>query len=97
MRDDESGPDPKVGSQDRKTRIDGDRVIHTVNGTLYQGDRYEGPRGLTTGQNEARRVGAKMDERQGRENAHGGHPRKPGIERLDGTDDVTDVKKGREE
>ncbi|HYH07920.1 MAG TPA: hypothetical protein VEK11_12755 [Thermoanaerobaculia bacterium] len=97
MRDDQSGPDPKVGSQDRKTRIDGNRVIHTVKGSLAHGHQYEGPRGLTVEQNEARRTGAKMDERQGRENAHGGHQTKPGISRLDGTDDVTSVKKGREE
>jgi hypothetical protein len=96
MRDDNHGPDEKVGSPDRKTRIKGDRVIHTPKGSLYHGDRYEGPRGLTTEQNEARRVGAKMDERQGREYAHGGHETKPGVSRLDGTDDVTDVKKGRE-
>lgn len=96
MKDDNNGPAPKVGSQDRKTRIKGDRVIHTVNGSLYHGDRYEGPRGLTTEQNEARRTGAKMDERQGREFAHGGHSTKPGISRLDGTDDVTDTRgKGR--
>ncbi|HEX2059830.1 MAG TPA: hypothetical protein VHK90_03740 [Thermoanaerobaculia bacterium] len=96
MRDDQRGSDPKAGSQDRKTRIDGDRVIHTVKGTPYHGNRYEGPRGLTTEQNEARRTGAKLDERQGREYSHGGQPHKPGIERLDGTDDVTTVKKGRE-
>jgi hypothetical protein len=96
MRDDQRGPDEKVGSPDRKTRIKGDRVIHTPKGSLYHGNRYEGPRGLTTEQNEARRVGAKMDERQGREYSHGGHETKPGISRLDGTDDVTDVKKGRE-
>lgn len=97
MRDDQRGPDPKAGSQDRKTRVDGDRVIHTVNGTPYHGNRYEGPRGLTTEQNEARRVGAKLDERQGREYSHGGDPSKPGIERLDGTDEVTDAGKGERE
>lgn len=95
MRDDQRGPDPKAGSQDRKTRIKGDRVIHTVNGSLYHGDRYEGPRGLTNEQAEERRVGTKMDERQGRQFSHGGHDVKPGIERLDGTDDVTTTKKGR--
>jgi len=83
-------------SPDRKTRVKGNRVIHTPEGTLYHGDRYEGPRGLTNEQKEERRVGAKLDERQGREYSHGGIETKPGIERLDGTDDVTDVKKGRE-
>ena len=95
MRDDQRGPDPKAGSQDRKTRVKGDRVIHTVKGTPYHGDRYEGPRGLTNEQKEERRVGTKIDERQGRQYAHGGHDAKPGIGRLDGTDDVTTVKKGR--
>jgi hypothetical protein len=95
MRDDQRGPDEKVGSPDRKTRIKGNRVIHTTAGTVYHGDRYEAPRGLTTEQNEARRVGAKMDERQGREYAHGGHNTKPPVSNLEGTDDVTDTKKGR--
>jgi hypothetical protein len=95
MRDDQRGPDPKAGSPDRKTRVKGDRVFHTPHGTPYHGDRYEGPRGLTNEQKEERRVGAKIDERQGREYSHGGHDTKPGIERLDGTDDVTSVKKGR--
>lgn len=95
MRDDQRGPDPKAGSPDRKTRVKGDRVIHTVKGMPYRGDRYEGPRGLTTEQQEERRVGSKLDERQGRQYAHGSHDAKPGIGRLDGTDDVTTVKKGR--
>jgi len=94
MRDDNHGPDPKAGSPDRKTRVKGDRVIHTVNGSLYKGG-YEGPRGLTNEQAEERRVGTKIDERQGRQYAHGSHDIKPGIGRLDGTDDVTTVKKGR--
>jgi hypothetical protein len=95
MRDDQRGPDPKAGSQDRKTRVKGDRVIHTVKGSLYHGDRYDHPRGLTTEQAEERRVGTKIDERQGRQYSAGGHDIKPGIERLDGTDDVTSTKKGR--
>jgi hypothetical protein len=95
MRDDQRGADPKAGSQDRKTRVQGDRVIHTVKGTPYHGDRYEGPRGLTNEQAEERRVGSKVDERQGRQFSHGGQDIKPGIGRLDGTDDVTSVKKGR--
>lgn len=95
MKDDNNGPAPKADSQDRKTRVKGDRVIHTVKGNLYKGDRYEGPRGLTNEQAEERRVGTKIDERQGRQYAHGGHDVKPGVERLNGTDDVTSVKKGR--
>ncbi|HEX9984240.1 MAG TPA: hypothetical protein VGF69_13315 [Thermoanaerobaculia bacterium] len=91
MRDDQRGPDPKAGSQDRKTRIDGDRVIHTVKGTPYHGDRYTRPYGLTTEQNEARRVGPKLDERQGNEAAREGHR---SIERTDGTDEVTETRKG---
>ena len=54
-------------SQDRKTRTKGERVIHTVKGTPYHGDRYEAPRGLTTEQSEDQRRGAKLDERQTRE------------------------------
>lgn len=70
-------------------------MIHTVKGSLYKGDRYEGPRGLSNEEKEERRVGSKADERQGRETGFGGHNRKPPVSRLDGTDDVTDVKKGR--
>lgn len=95
MRDDQRGPREKAGSQDRKTRTKGDRVIHTVKGTPYHGDRYDRPRGLTTEQNERQRVGEKLDERQVREAAHGGLGGKQQVERLNGTDDVTTVKKGR--
>jgi len=95
MRDDERDPDPKAGSQDRKTRTDGDRVIHTVKGSLYKGDSGERPYGLTTEQAESQRSGAKLDERQVREAAHDGLSGKQQIERLNGTDDVTDVRKGR--
>ena len=58
-------------SQDRKTRLKGDRVIHTVKGTPYHGDANERPRGLTTEQAEDQRVGAKIDERQTRQAAQG--------------------------
>lgn len=95
MKDDQHGPADKVGSQDRKTRIKGDRVIHTVKGNLYQGDRYDRPRGLTTEQWNDQRTGHKLDERQAREAAHDGLGGKQQVERLDGTDDVTSVKKGR--
>lgn len=95
MKDDQRGPREKAGSQDRKTRIKDDRVIHTVNGTPYHGDRYDRPRGLTTEQNERQRTGEKLDERQVREAAHDGLGGKQQVERLDGTDDVTTVKKGR--
>jgi hypothetical protein len=56
-------------SQDRKTRTKGNRVMHTVKGTPYSGDRIERPRGLTTEQAEEQRVGIKLDERQTREAA----------------------------
>jgi hypothetical protein len=104
MRDDERGPDPKTGSQDRKTRIDGDRVIHTVKGTPYHGDRYSRPMGLTTEQNEEQRTGAKIDERQIREAAAGerestawsGAPREHStIERTSGSDEVAEAPYGR--
>ncbi|MEA2491382.1 MAG: hypothetical protein QOH21_3174 [Acidobacteriota bacterium] len=94
MRDDQRGPDEKAGSQDRKTRVDGNRVIHTVKGSLYHGDQYEPPRGLTNEQYESQRTGAKLDERQTREAAHDGLDGKQQIERLDGTDEVTDTRKG---
>ena len=80
-----------MGDQDRKTRVKGNRVIHTVKGTLYHGDRYEGPRGLTTEQKESQRTGAKIVQRQTREAA----ARSKHIERLGGTDEVTQTKKGR--
>jgi hypothetical protein len=93
MRDDERGPDPKAGSQDRKTRVEGNRVIHTVKGSLYKGDRGERPYGLTTEQWEEQRTGTKLDERQVREAAHEG---KHQIERLSGDrDEVAETKKGR--
>jgi hypothetical protein len=95
MRDDERGPDPKAGSQDRKTRTEGNRVIHTVKGSLYKGDVGERPYGLTTEQAESQRSGAKIDERQTREAAHDGLGGKQQVERLNGTDDVTEVRKGR--
>jgi hypothetical protein len=96
MRDDERGPDPKAGSQDRKTRVEGDRVIHTVKGSLYQGDRGERPYGLTTEQWEDQRTGAKLDERQVREAAHDGLGGKQQIESLSGDrDEVAETKKGR--
>jgi len=78
-------------SQDRKTRTKGDRVIHTPKGSLYHGDRYEGPRGLTNEQKESQRVGEKLDERQVREASHEG---RRAIERTNGTDEVTETKKG---
>ena len=63
--------DKKKGetSPDRKTRVKGNRVIHTTKGAAYQGDRYERPRGLTKEQSEDQRVGNKLDERQVREAA----------------------------
>lgn len=82
-------------SPDRKTRVKGDRVIHTPRGNVYRGDLYEGPRGLTNEQKESQRVGAKIDERQTREAAHDGLGGKQQVERLDGTDEVTETKKGR--
>jgi hypothetical protein len=104
MRDDETGPDPKAGSQDRKTRIDGDRVIHTVKGTPYHGDRYSRPMGLTTEQNEEQRTGTKIDERQTREAAAGERESTAWstttrshatVERTDGSDEVADAPFGR--
>ena len=95
MRDDQRGPDPKAGSADRKTRIDGNRVIHTPNGSLYHGDVGERPYGLTTEQWNDQRTGAKIDERQIREAAHDGLDGKQQIERLDGDrDEVAETKKG---
>ena len=84
-----------MSSQDRKTRIKGDRVIHTVKGNLYQGGIAEPPRGLTSEQWEDQRSGHKSADRQVREAAHDGLGGKQQVERLGGTDDVTSVKKGR--
>ena len=56
-------------SQDRKTRTKGNRVLHTVKGTLFSGETIEHPRGLTAEQGEAQRIGPKLDERQTREAA----------------------------
>jgi len=58
-------------SPDRKTRRDGDRVIHTVQGVPFHGDENLPPRGLTVEQAEEQRNGSKLDERQVREAAHG--------------------------
>ena len=82
-------------SQDRKTRVVGDRVIHKNSGSIYKGDAMERPRGLTTEQWESQRTGAKLDERQVREAAHDGLGGKPQIERLGGTDEVASTRKGR--
>jgi hypothetical protein len=77
-----------------KKRVKGNRVIHTQQGGVYHGDVYDRPRGLTTEQAESQRVGEKIDERQVREAAHGERGGKPGIERLDGTDEVAETRKG---
>lgn len=94
MRDDQRGSDPKAGSPDRKTRVNGNTVIHTVKGNVYSGDRYEAPRGLTNEQWQDQRTGAKLDERQVREAAHDGLSGKQQVERLDGSDEVAETKKG---
>jgi len=56
-----------MSSPDRKTRVKGNRVIHTTRGGTYHGDAAERPRGLTTEQAEDQRRGVKIDERQRRE------------------------------
>src|SRR3954469_14768758 len=56
-----------MSSPDRKTRIKGNRVMHTPKGGVYKGDAAERPRGLTTEQAEDQRRGTKIDERQRRE------------------------------
>jgi hypothetical protein len=68
---------------DRKTRVKGNRVIHTTKGTPYHGDAAERPRGLTTEQAEDQRVGTKIGERQSRQDK-----RLPSKTR--GTDDLGD-------
>ena len=93
MRDDERGPDEKAGSQDRKTRTKGNRVIHTIRGSLYHGDVGERPYGLTTEQWNEQRTGTKIDERQVREAAHDGLGGKQQIERLSGDRDEVAVTK----
>lgn len=71
MRDDDRDQSQKSGSPDRKTRVKDDRVIHTTSGSVYKGDRYHRPAGLTTEQGEEQRVGADVDERHIREAARG--------------------------
>jgi hypothetical protein len=58
-----------MSSPDRKTRVKGNRVMHTTSGGVYHGDAAERPRGLTTEQAEDQRRGTKIDERQRREAA----------------------------
>jgi hypothetical protein len=53
-----------------KTRVKGGTVYHTPRGGVYHGDITERPRGLTTEQAESQRVGAKIDERYPRDDAH---------------------------
>jgi hypothetical protein len=89
MRDDQREPSAKAGSQDRKTRKDGDTVIHTVGGSIRHGDRNEAPRGLTVEQASEQRSGSKLDERQTRENTIS-------AEGKQGTDDVSAPFGGKE-
>lgn len=65
-KNDETGSSP-----DRKTRIEGDRVIHTPKGNVYRGDAAEPPRGLTSEQAENQRTGWNVAEREIREAAQG--------------------------
>jgi hypothetical protein len=58
-----------MSSPDRKTRVKGNRVLHTPSGGIYKGDAAERPRGLTTEQAEDQRRGAKVDQRHTREAA----------------------------
>jgi hypothetical protein len=99
MKDDDA-------TQDRRTRVDGNRVIHTVKGSLYHGDAAEPPRGLTAEQDETQRTGWKLDERQTREAAVGeqqasasGDPDAtqpmPGRGRKHGTDEWTESRGGK--
>jgi hypothetical protein len=81
MRNDES--------QDRKTRTDGDRVVHTVGGSIRHGDMNEAPRGLTAEQANEQRSGIKLDERQTREST-------TTAEGKQGTDDVSAPFGGKE-
>ena len=71
MRNDGRQKSQRAGSPDRKTRVKGNRVIHTTKGGVYHGDIADRPRGLTTEQAEEQRVGAKIGERQVREAAQG--------------------------
>lgn len=69
MRDDDLSErdNERAGSADRKTRRDGNRVIHTPNGALFHGEEDDRPRGLTAEQDVNQREGWKLDERQARE------------------------------
>ena len=95
-----------MSSQDRKTRVEGDRVIHTVGGSIRHGEKNEPPRGLTTDQGNEQRSGAKLDERQTFEAAHGEQQSTPvgdvnrirenaeGEGRASDTDEVTTARSG---
>jgi len=54
-----------------KTRVKGNRIIHTTKGGIYKGDRAERPSGLTTAEAEDQRTGVKIDARHVREAAQG--------------------------
>ena len=106
MRDDDRDKSQRAGSADRKTRVKGNRVIHTTRGGIYKGDASERPRGLTTEQAEEQRVGTKIGERQVREAAQGerqatewGDIRErqpqPGTKRRVKTDELTAPRSGK--
>lgn len=63
--------DETNGSPDRKTRVEGNRVIHTPKGNVYRGDSAEPPRGLTNDQSQNQRTGWNVAEREIREGAQG--------------------------
>ena len=81
------GPRIALFNRMEKKRIKGNRVIHTQRGGVYHGDVAERPRGLTTEQAEDQRLGAKLDERQRKEEAQRVVESKP--RRLRGSDELT--------
>lgn len=95
-------------SPDRKTRVEGDRVIHTPAGMPFNHDeRGDGaPRGLTREQWDEERYGAERDDLDRRYAAAGEHQAgetgdinerhpKPGA--RDGSDELTDLPSGKKD
>ena len=95
------------GSPDKKTRVEGNRVIHSSKGSVNRTALAESPRGLTAEEGEEERVGSKIGNREVREAAQGerqssasgpisARQSTPGTaEHKAKTDEVTQARKGQ--
>ncbi|HKO00248.1 MAG TPA: hypothetical protein VJ032_01060 [Thermoanaerobaculia bacterium] len=95
MRDDDRGNNEKTGSPDRKTRVDGDRVIHTTAGAVYHGDAAERPRGLTTEQANNQTEGWNVKEQQARDDGARAKDAPPHHVGRNATDELTEPPYGK--